>query len=213
MDKQSVLAWHFCRSDKRLGNDDNRLIVPGETLSVEGPLKLCEHGLHGSKDILDALSYSKSSLVCRVRIWGDVLEDTDKLAGTHRKCLWMLDIDKILHEFACQVAEQALKAANVIDKRCWAAIEAKRAWLKGEISDKQLKAAWDAAWDAAGAAARVAWDAAWAAAWAAARDARAAAWAAARDARDARAAARAEQNKLLTKMVWESKAERKVTDG
>ena len=65
-----------------------------------------------------------------------------------------------LHEFACRCAEAALlrerEAEREPDARCWAAIEAKRAWLRGEIDSDQLGAARDAARDAA-----------WAAAWAA----------------------------------------------
>src|SRR5699024_6815760 len=79
---------------------------------------------------------------------------------------------RTLHEFACICAERALTLAHVKDERCWNAIKAKRAWLRGEISDDELDAAWAAAWDAA-------WAAAWDAAWDAARDA---AWDAARDA-------------------------------
>ena len=105
----------------------------------------------------------------------------------------------ILHEFSCRCAERALSRIAKPDERSIAAIEAKRKWLRGEISDKELAAAWDAAWsavcvsamtvaraaarDASRAAARVAArDAAWAAASAAARDAaRDAAWAAERE--------------------------------
>jgi hypothetical protein len=76
----------------------------------------------------------------------------------------------ILHEFACRCAEYALSFADNPDPRSIAAIEAKRKWLRGEITNKELYAADAAAWDAADAAA---WDAAWNAAWNAAR---AAAW-------------------------------------
>ena len=86
----------------------------------------------------------------------------------------------ILHEFACRCAEYALSFVDNPDPRSIAAIEAKRKWLRGEITDMELRAAWAAAWDAAGDAAG---DAARAAAWAVARDAaRAAARYAARDA-------------------------------
>ena len=108
----------------------------------------------------------------------------------------------ILHEFACRCAEYALSFVDNPDPRSIAAIEAKRKWLRGEITDMELRAARDAARDAARAAAldaaraaewdaaraaewdvawdvawAVAWDVAWAAVWAAACDA---AWAAAR---------------------------------
>ena len=66
----------------------------------------------------------------------------------------------ILHEFACRCAEYALSFVDNPDPRSIAAIEAKRKWLRGEITDKELYAAQAAAWDAARAAE-----------WAAARDA------------------------------------------
>ena len=86
----------------------------------------------------------------------------------------------ILHEFACRCAEYALSFVDNPDPRSIAAIEAKRKWLRGEITDMELRAARDVARDAAR-------DAAWYAARYAARDAawyaaRCAAWAAERDA-------------------------------
>ena len=77
-----------------------------------------------------------------------------------------------LHEFACYVAEGALRTVGDSDPRSVDAIRVKRLWLRGEATNEEL--------DAAGAAARAAaWDAAGDAAWAAAGDA---AWAAAGDA-------------------------------
>ena len=69
----------------------------------------------------------------------------------------------ILHEFACRCAERALSRIDKPDERSVAAIEAKRKWMRGEISDDEM----DEAWDAARAAA---WDAEWAAAWTAERE-------------------------------------------
>ena len=94
----------------------------------------------------------------------------------------------ILHEFACRCAEYALTFVREPDSRSIVAIEAKRKWLRGEISNDDLTAAWAAA-DAAWAAA----DAAWAAADAAAR---AAAWA-------ADAAAREHEVEMLRELLEE----------
>ena len=72
----------------------------------------------------------------------------------------------ILHEFACRCAEYALSFVESPDPRSIAAIEAKRKWLRGKITDAELHAArTDAELYAAQAAA---WDVAWAAATAAA---------------------------------------------
>lgn len=98
----------------------------------------------------------------------------------------------VLHEYACRCAEYALTFVREPDSRSIAAIEAKRKWLRGEISNDDLTAAWDAAWSAA--------DAARAAAWAAADAARDAARAAANA---ARAAAREHEVKLLKELLRE----------
>jgi hypothetical protein len=77
----------------------------------------------------------------------------------------------ILHELACRFAEAAIGLArSEPDLLSIAAIAAKRAWIRGEITDTQLAAARDAAsaaaWAAAGAAAgAAALNAASAAAW------------------------------------------------
>lgn len=235
MSEERIQVWHFIRADHKTGKGLLKVEV-GQTLTVEGPLELCEHGLHGSRKALDALSYAPGPVACKAEIWGDIIEGNDKLCGRYRKCLAMIDATTILHEFACLCAERALtgerKMGREPDPRSWAAIEAKRKWLRGEIGDTELvaarAAARDAVWaavlaeasagagDAARAAARAAAEAA---AWAAARNAvDAAAWAAAaaRDvARDAAAAASAAwnaawaaerdwQNAELTRMLEEA---------
>ena len=73
----------------------------------------------------------------------------------------------MLHEFACRCAEYALSFVESPDPRSIAAIEAKRKWLRGEITDAELYAAWYAARYAAWVAAQ---DAARAAAMVAARE-------------------------------------------
>ena len=76
----------------------------------------------------------------------------------------------ILHEFACRCAEYALSFVESPDPRSIAAIEAKRKWLRGEITDAELHAARASAWSAVSSAAM---DASWVAA---SDTARAAAW-------------------------------------
>ena len=136
----------------------------------------------------------------------------------------------ILHEFACRCAEYALSFVESPDPRSIAAIEAKRKWLRGEITDAELAAArvaarvaaQNVAQDVARVAARiaaqdVAWviarvmaqDAAWAAArnivWSAANDAAldiaCAAWVAASD--DAWYAAREHELEILRELLEE----------
>ena len=122
------------------------------------------------------------------------VSNTDKLWAVLRE--EFIDAP-VLHEYACRCAEYALTFVREPDSRSIAAIEAKRKWLRGEISNDDLTAAraaaaWAAnvaraaaAWAANAARAAAAWAAnvaAWAAAAWAANAARAAARAAARDA-------------------------------
>ena len=64
----------------------------------------------------------------------------------------------LLHEYACRCADYALSKIDDPDPRSIQAVDAKRKWLRGEITDEELAAAGAAARDAA-------WDAACAAAW------------------------------------------------
>ena len=217
-----ILAWHFINNNGRLSRywhgirlDTGPIATPGKLSRISGVPKPCLWGLHSSRRILDALKYARGSICCRVEVSGTVREEEGKLCSTRRKILAMMDISTILHEFSCDVAEQALKMAEVTDARSWVAIEVKRKWLRGEATDGDLNIARDAAWaaagDAAGDAARaaagdaaraaaaraaeaIAWDAAWDAAWGAAGDAAGAAAARA-------AAARATLNDELEQKV------------
>ena len=181
-------AWHFLKNDMtgRCGNEP--AWKDGQKRTVEGDLVMCQHGYHASKRLIDALEYARGSTICRVEVSRERLKDTDKVCARWRRLLWHLPAEvgeRILHEFACWCAEQALKrerkAGREPDPRSWQAIETKRKWLRGEASDQELYAARDAAR-------------------AAARDA---AWAAARD------AARAAQNRKLTRMIMAARKAQK----
>lgn len=52
----------------------------------------------------------------------------------------------ILHEFACQCAEEAFKAIDEPDPRSVNAVKTKRKWLKGAASDSELGEAASEAW-------------------------------------------------------------------
>lgn len=161
---QAIRAWHFLASDGHLANTTPPVVVvAGETYSVTGALALCEHGLHGCVRGVDALAYAPGPIVCRTMHWGEVRSDGFKLCSTYRRVLWLADASTTLHEFACETAERLLLAERAAgrepDPRSWAAVAAKRAWLRGELDDTALdaarSAARSAAWDAGGDAA---WD-------------------------------------------------------
>ena len=187
------LGWHLLDESRTLQHTDPPVTVEaGQTYSTTGRLELCATGMHASKRALDCLDFASGTVFCQVELIGKRIDDDRKSCAQKRKVLWMVDAKMILHEFACRCAEQALdivqQQGGTVDPRSRAAIAAKRAWMRGEMTDTELFAARAAARAAAWAAARdaardAAWAAAWDAAWAAARAAaRAAAWDAARDA-------------------------------
>jgi len=131
---------------------------------------------------MDALAYAPGPFVALCELGGEIVPyGSDKLAASERHYLTgYVDATRVLHEFACWCATNALDAAEArgekVDPRSRKAVAVKLAWLNGKATDAELAAAWAAAWDATKDAA---WDAACDAKGAAAR---AAAWAAARDA-------------------------------
>jgi hypothetical protein len=183
--ESKVLAWHFIGASRKLQYDADSLVVePGYIYSIakdETPVP-CECGMHGSRRAIDALQFAPGPVVCRVRIWGDVREEKDKLVGRHREVLWMADATEALHRMSVWAVRNTplpdgRKAWDLLtDERSRRAIEVKELWIDGKATDAELdaarSAAWSAAWDAAWAAAwSAAWSAAWAATWSAAWDA------------------------------------------
>lgn len=154
MSAERIEAWHFLPADRMTRFEPRQKVEVGTVLTVGCKPELCERGLHASVRAIDALGYAPGPIACRVRVWGDVVLGGDKIAGTHRECMAMVDATNVLHEFSCNVAEAALLLADVTDDRSWRAVEAKRAWMRGEIDDVSMAAAWAAARAAAWEAAR-----------------------------------------------------------
>ena len=141
-----MLAWHFLPSSRCLRWGSRKLVRPGRKMVVDPPLLMCRHGLHGSKNIMDALTYAPGPVLCRVSMLGEVIEEDDKYCATERHCIWMADATRDLHEFACWCAETALaNYCRLTDQKPAQAvldtIAAKRGWLKGSVGDKELLAA------------------------------------------------------------------------
>ena len=122
--------------------------------------------LFAGREALSALNVLELDIPASDKLWAVLREE-------------MLSAEA-LHKFACRVAEYALmkerKEGREPDPRSWAAIEAKRKWLRGEITNGELamaRAAAAATWDVANVVAEtarteaeaVAWDVAWEVAW------------------------------------------------
>ena len=65
------LAWHFVAATLR---DERPVPADGVWLEHEGKLKMCESGLHFSRQPFDALSYAPGDTLCLVEIGGDIVE-------------------------------------------------------------------------------------------------------------------------------------------
>ncbi|MGI0034255.1 MAG: DUF7666 domain-containing protein [Nitrososphaera sp.] len=170
-------AWHFVGETLRGGAP-----VPqdGEKLIHTGHLRMCESGLHASKDVLDALKYAPGPTLCRVALSGLILESKDKLVASERTILWRRPVEAELRGFARGCA---LSVAH-----CWVMPPVVREYLESgseAFREEARYAAWAAARDPARDAV---WEEARYAAWAAARDP---AWATAWDVAQAAAGAAA----------------------
>lgn len=141
---KSVLAWHLVGDTLR---DGSPVPADGVILTHPGEIEMCSSGFHSSRHPIDALGYAPGSMICRVRLYGDIDEGIDKLVASERKIIWRVDGTELLRDFARKCA------LDVID--LWAAPAIVREYL--ETGDESMR---DAAWAAARAAA-----------WAAARDA------------------------------------------
>ena len=218
MANKQILAWHFLPKDGRLQFGRRPKVKVGQTLKRD-PFKLClcTYGLHASVRPLDALRYAPGPVVCRVRLGGTIIEDSDKCVASRRTVLWMADASRELRLFACWcVRNTPLVDGRVVwdlltDERSRTAVEVAERYADGLATNEELgvarnvagASAWDA-WNAARAAACSARGAAWAATRAAACAAASAARAAACSARGAALdAAGVAQNAQLEKMLLE----------
>jgi hypothetical protein len=181
---EKINAFWFASSD-RLPHGDSREIAIGKRHSLRGEIIICEHALHASRDPFDALSYSSGPYLYKVRCWGDVVEQIDKLGARNREYVAMMDATNMLLQFA---REQALSVVHL-----WDAPEIVKAYLEtgnedikeaamgaavGATRETPTEASTAASTAAAWAASRAtsvtaAWEACWAAskatAWAASR--------------------------------------------
>ena len=162
-------AWHWTGDTLR---DGRPIPAVGEWLTHEGPIRICNSGLHASERLIDALSFSPGHMLHRVTVRGIEGRDSDKLVARERRIDWSMDCEGLLRVFARRCALDSL--------HLWPDVPViVREYLETGREDIR-EAAWAAAWDAA-------------------RDD---AWAAARDAREAaRDATLSKYDGWLTEMV------------
>ena len=136
--KGAVKGWHFLSEDSTLAYEPGIKVEKGTLLTMTREPALYKQGLPYSKYLIDALRYAPSSILSRVWIGGKRVKGSSRGAAQKQGILWVGDISNILHEFSCLYAEKALEVTGKTDKLLCNVIEAKRAWMRGEISDEQL---------------------------------------------------------------------------
>jgi len=99
-------AWYFSTTERKLRYGDDRSIELGITHSVEGKLKVCEKGLHGSERLIDALSYAPGPVIWEVELSGEIVTDdgTKHCASSRTYLRGGVDISEVLRKFARRVA-------------------------------------------------------------------------------------------------------------
>ena len=188
-----TVVWHFAGKTLRDGSplpaagtcfDD-----PRDKNGDAGPVKPCVRGYHGSRRLIDALSYAPGTMLALRSLSGSVLphgDPEDKLCASHcRMATGYVDVREVLVRFARHCALTALRvyAADALDA---AGLHTHASSLRTLHDDCDLNAASDAA-----SAASAASYAARAASYAASYAARVASYAASYAASDAASAASA----------------------
>jgi hypothetical protein len=171
MDETQPIYYHFVSANKRLRYDaQDTEVAVGLKLATDEPIALCEYGFHASKDALDALKDAPADAewLCGVTLGGSVIHGDDKVVASERTVVWMLNVRKLLVEFAAWNVEQAFEAVRKLgiepDARSIEAANVVRLWLVDKATDEEVRAAARAARAAADAAhAAAAADAAYAA--------------------------------------------------
>jgi len=104
-----IVTWHF--STGKLGYGDGREIKRGVIHSVEGNIKLCEFGLHGSVRAPDALRYAPGCIVSRCEHRGSIIYGDDKLVSEVREYVAVADATDTIVRFTRWCADRANAAA------------------------------------------------------------------------------------------------------
>jgi hypothetical protein len=94
--KRGILGWHFLPENRHVRFESNpRRVDVGTILDCpvendEHGIRLCNYGLHASRQMSDARGYYDGGWLCRTLQWGHVEEGHDKVAAEFRQCLGMI---------------------------------------------------------------------------------------------------------------------------
>jgi hypothetical protein len=165
-------AYHFVGDRLR---DGRPVPANGVTLKHDGPLVMCQSGLHFSRHPFDALRYAPGPILCLVECGGTVIDgfgsDKDKGVCSERTIIARIDATEMLRYFARMQALSVIHLWDAPQTVCdylMTGKESIRAAAGDKARDTVGPAAMSAAWAASTCAVAAAVEAA---AWAAAGDA------------------------------------------
>ena len=152
--EKKILAWHFVADDRMLAHQLPPMeVVPGYIYGEpKGDIIICRRGMHASRRAYDALSFAQGSQLCRVHVWGDIAEHTDKIVGRYREVLAIRDVASELRLWGCWCVRNTLAAGRktvwdlLIDERSRNAVEVAERFARNEATREELAAAGNAAW-------------------------------------------------------------------
>ena len=105
---RSTLAWHFVQADGTIRGLGMKAAA-GLEIEHAGRLEPCSSGLHASLRVADALKYSASFLLSRVRCSGELVHHNgDKFVCRKRKILQLVDVRAEILTWAATLAGRAL---------------------------------------------------------------------------------------------------------
>ena len=150
-------AWHFVGETLR---DGRPVPADGVVLKHDGPLVMCESGLHFSKHPFDALYYAPGATLCLVECGGTIVEGTgnhkDKGVCSERTIIARMDATDLLRYFVRMQALSVIHlwdAPQIVCDYLMTGDESIRAAARRDAPWAARDAAWAVARDAAGAAA------------------------------------------------------------
>lgn len=141
------IYYHFVGANKRLRFVTESSVEVGQTLHFNGEPVLGERGFHANERPLDALRCAPADAhwLCAVRLGGTVIHGTGVSVATECTVERMVNVRKLLVQFALWNAEQAFRAIRKImfepDERSVEAIRVARLWLADEATKEELIAA------------------------------------------------------------------------
>jgi hypothetical protein len=98
-------AYHFAGDKLR---DGRPVPADGEWLEHDGPVAICESGLHASEHPFDALYYAPGFTLCLVKLENIVDRRKDKCVGRRRKILKRINAKSLVLKFARDCANDVL---------------------------------------------------------------------------------------------------------